>query len=199
MPSPTEPLPPPQSGTIAPVATPGAATLRRGTALRTRIALYAAAATVLFVVERALPNPVPWVRLGLANVVTLVALLEHGAGPAAAVVALRLLLGGFFTGGLFGPQFALAVAGATASWFIMTAGVWFGGRYWSPLGLSLLGASAHAVAQIAIAGPLVAGGASLWALLPLFLGLSIATGIVTGLAADALLRRLDVARGVPGP
>jgi heptaprenyl diphosphate synthase len=196
MPSPIDPPPEPRPAAASPAS---AAAVRRSTSLRTRIALYAAAATVLFVVERALPNPVPWVRLGLANVVTLVALLEHGAAPAAAVVALRLLLGGFFTGGLFGPQFALAVCGATASWFVMTAGARLGARYWSPLGLSLLGASAHAVAQIAAAGWLVAGGASLWALLPLFLGLSIATGLVTGLAADALLRRLDVARALPGP
>jgi len=199
MPSPTERPRRRRSGTASSAAPAPADELRRSTALRTRIALYAAAATVLFVAERALPNPVPWVRLGLANVVTLVALLEHGAAPAAAVVALRLLLGGFLTGGLFGPQFALAVCGATASWFIMAAGAWLGGRYWSPLGLSLLGASAHAVAQLAVAGPLVAGGASLWALLPLFLGLSTATGLVTGVAADALLRRLDVARAVPGP
>jgi len=60
-----------------------------GTALRARLALYAAAAALLFVLERALPNPVPWVRLGLPNVVTLIVLLEHGARAASLVLVMR--------------------------------------------------------------------------------------------------------------
>src|SRR5262249_37832983 len=94
---------------------------RRGADVRARIALYAAAATVLFVLERLLPNPLPWVRLGLANAVTLLALCELGARPAAAVVALRVGLGSLFAGTLFGPQFALSASGAVASWAAMAA------------------------------------------------------------------------------
>ena len=57
------------------------------TALRTRIALWAAAGALLFILERLIPNPVPWVRLGLANIVTLLALVEHTFGvPASHVV-----------------------------------------------------------------------------------------------------------------
>jgi heptaprenyl diphosphate synthase len=164
----------------------------RAARLRTRIALYAAAATVLFILERALPNPVPWLRLGLANAVTLVALVEHGPAPAAAVVAIRLVLGGFFTGGLFGPQFVLAASGAVASFAVMAVAA--RARLWSPLGLSLWGAVAHAVAQLAAASRVLAGGSGIWALLPLFLALAIATGTVTGFAADLVLRRLDAAR-----
>jgi heptaprenyl diphosphate synthase len=165
--------------------------MRRATTLRTRIALYAACATVLFVLERALPNPVPWLRLGLANAVTLVVLLEHGMAPAAAVVGVRLVLGGFFAASLFGPQFVLAASGATASWLVMSIAA--RARLWSPLGLSLLGASAHALAQLAAASWVFGGGLGLWTLLPLFLTLAIVTGTVTGFAADLLLRRLDVA------
>src|SRR5262245_18913169 len=107
---------------------------RARTALRTRVALYAAAATVLFVVERWLPNPVPWVRLGLANVVTLVVLLEHGFTAAGCVVLLRLVLGSFFAASLFGPQFVLSASGATASWLAMGGAARFGRRWLSPLG-----------------------------------------------------------------
>jgi uncharacterized membrane protein len=162
--------------------------------LRARLALYAAAAALLFILERLIPNPLPWVRLGLANIVTLVVLLEHGAGAALAVLVLRLLLGGFFAGTLFGPQFALAVAGGTASWAAMALGARFGYRLWSAIGLSLLGAAAHGLTSLAAAEALFARTGALWALAPLFLGIAIATGLVTGVVAEALLRRLDLAR-----
>jgi heptaprenyl diphosphate synthase len=164
------------------------------TALRARLALYAAAAALLFVLERLIPNPLPWVRLGLANIVTLVVLLEHGAAAALAVLVLRLLLGGFFAGTFFGPQFVLAACGGVASWLFMSAGERVGRRVWSAIGLSLLGASAHALASLAAAEALFARSGALWALSPLFLGLAIVTGLVTGIVAEAVLRRLDLAR-----
>lgn len=165
--------------------------------LRAEVALWSAAAVLLFLLERLIPNPIPWVRLGLANVVTLVVLLRHGPGAASAVLALRLLLGAFFGGGLFGPQFLLAVAGGTASLLTMSAAAAAAGRYLSPLGLSVLGAAAHAVAQLGVVGSWFAGRHESLSLLPLFLGLSLATGLLTGLAADVVLWRLDLARG-PG-
>jgi len=169
-----------------------------GTALRARIALYATAAALLFVLERLLPNPIPWVRLGLANVVTLVVLVEHGPAAALAVLGVRLLLGALFTGTLFGPQFLLAATGGAASWLVMAAGVRWGARLWSPFGVSLLGASAHATTQLAVANALFASSGQLWVLLPMFLGLAIATGAVTGLVASAVLGRLALARA-PSP
>jgi len=168
-----------------------------GTALRARLALYAAAAALLFLVERAIPNPLPWVRLGLANIVTLVVLLEHGAGAALAVLALRLLLTGLFAATFFGPQFLLSVGGGVASWAVMALAARWGRRIWSPLGLSLLGATAHAGMQLVIVRWLFAPAGAVVALVPLFLALSIVTGLVTGICAEAVLRRLDVAREPP--
>jgi heptaprenyl diphosphate synthase len=165
-----------------------------GAALRARLALYATAATLLFVLERLLPNPVPWVRLGLANIVTLVVLLEHGALPALAVVGLRLVLGAFFAGTLFGPQFLLSGCGAVASWAVMGAAARWGARLWSPIGVSLLGSTAHAVTQLAVANALFATAGALWVLLPFFLGLAIVTGSVTGVLASAVVARLVLAR-----
>jgi len=67
----------------------------------------------------------------------------------------------------------------------------------SPFGISLLGAAAHATAQLG-ALALWFGGAGILAFLPLFGGLSLVTGAVTGLIADALLARLAHAReGAP--
>lgn len=161
-----------------------------------RIALYAAAATLLFVLERLLPNPVPFVRLGLANVVTLIVLLAHGWRAATWVLVLRLLLGGFFAGTLLGPQFLLAVAGSTASLAVMGTGAWLGARIWSPLGLSLLGAATHAVAQLVVVAMLFGAGSGVFLFLPLFLAMAVVTGACTGIVADVVLARLELATRV---
>ena len=172
---------------------------REGLVLRARLSLYAAAAALLFVLERLIPTPLPWVRLGLANVVTLLVLLQHGGRAAAAVLGLRLLLGGFFAGTLFGPQFALSSAGGVASFAVMFVAARVGSRLLSPLGISLLGAAAHAVAQLVVVGIWFAGRSEILALLPLFLAIALVTGATTGLAADALLSRLVLARALrPG-
>jgi heptaprenyl diphosphate synthase len=167
---------------------------REGLVLRARLALYAAAAALLFVLERLVPTPLPWVRLGLPNVVTLLVLLQHGGRAAAVVLGLRLVLGGFFAGTLFGPQFALSSAGGVASFAVMLVAARLGSPQLSPLGLSLLGAAAHAVAQLGVVGVWFAGRSEILSLLPLFLAIALVTGSITGLAADALLARLDLAR-----
>jgi len=158
---------------------------------RTRIALFAAVAVLLFVIERLLPNPLPWVRLGLANAVTLVVLWQFGVAAAATVVALRLVLGGLFAASLLGPQFWLAASGATASFVVMAVALRLGWRWWSPLGISVCGSVAHACAQLLVVAVLFDAGMGVLAFLPVFLFVSLLTGIITGILADTLLARLE--------
>ena len=165
----------------------------RGMQLYVRVALYAAAATLLFLVERLLPNPVPWVRLGLANVVTLFVLLVHGTRAAAGVLLLRLLLGGFFSGVLFGPQFLLAAAGGVASLAVMSIALRLGGGALSALGISALGSCAHACAQILVVAVVFAAGSGIWTMLPLFLVLALSTGVVIGVLTQVLVTRTQAA------
>lgn len=164
---------------------------------RARLALYAAAATLLFVIERWVPTPLPWVRLGLANVVTVFVLIRHGARAALAVVGLRLGLGGFFAGTLFGPQFLLAGAGALASLAVMAAAWRLGRTACSALGISVLGAAAHATAQLCVVAAVFDAGRGVFVLLPVFLGISLCTGAAIGLVADLLLRRLHAGGAAP--
>ncbi len=169
----------------------------RGIRLYVRVALYAAAATLLFLVERLLPNPFPWVRLGLANVVTLFVLLVHGVRAASVVLALRLLLGGFFAGTLFGPQFLLAASGGVASLLVMSLALQCSRGALSALGISALGASVHAAAQVVVVAMLFGAGAGMLAVLPLFLGLALVTGSIIGVVADVVVARLETATAHP--
>jgi heptaprenyl diphosphate synthase len=66
----------------------------------TTAALLAAVALIIFVVEAQIPTltPVPGIKLGLSNIVTLFALYSIGPWFALAVLAVRILLGGLITG-----------------------------------------------------------------------------------------------------
>ena len=57
--------------------------------------------------------PLPGVKLGLANIVTVFALYELGAVPALTILAARCLLGGLFAGNLSALLFSL-LGGFTA-------------------------------------------------------------------------------------
>ena len=178
----------------APLTDNSALPAGQATRQRARIALFAAAALLLFLLERLLPNPLPWVRLGLANAVTLVVLWEYGAVSATVVVVLRLLLGGLFAASLLGPQFWLAVSGALGSLCVMIVATRLGRSLWSPLGVSVLGSVAHGAAQLLAVAWLFGAGRGVLSFLPLFLGVSLVTGVITGSIADALLARMEIAR-----
>jgi heptaprenyl diphosphate synthase len=78
-----------------------------GTFERTRrlafLALLTAFAVALHTVEAGLPNPTPWLRLGLANIITLLTLVIYGFRDGMTVCVLRIFIGSIITTGLFGP------------------------------------------------------------------------------------------------
>jgi heptaprenyl diphosphate synthase len=80
-----------------------------------RIARYAAAAIALSVVEAAIPMPLPGVKPGLANIITLVVLARYGWRDAVWVSLLRVVAGSLLLGQFLAPGFFLSLAGALAS------------------------------------------------------------------------------------
>ena len=91
----------------------------------TAAALLTALAMILGLVERMLPLemiiPLPGIKLGLANVVTLVALYRMGAPEAALILGARCLLSALFSGSMTGLAFSLT-GGATALAAMAAAG-----------------------------------------------------------------------------
>lgn len=156
----------------------------------TRLSLLVAAGLMLNLIERQLPPPapVPGVRLGLANVATLVALALDGPGGAFLVWAVRFLLASLLGGGLFGPAFLVGGAGGLAAWAAMAAVARF--RVFGAAGISAAGAIAHHIGQIAAAAVVTATPAVVF-LLPILLALGVPVGFVTGLAVALVLRRLS--------
>lgn len=154
------------------------------------LALFVAIAVAVHVVETLLPSPIPWLRLGLANVMTLLALLLYDGRAAWSVALLRTFLGALLLGRLFGPGFWLALAGTLVATSVMIVLSRIGGRRFGPVGLSAAGAAGHALGQILVARLLIVQHAALWQVLPVLALFATVSGVLTGWIAAALLERL---------
>ena len=156
-----------------------------------------ALALALHLLESQIPSPLPWVRPGLANLMTLVAILTLGWRAGLLVTVLRVCIGSLLLGGFLGPTFLLSLAGGLASvaaMALMARGAW---RLWSPLAVSATGALAHGAAQVLVLTALLLRAADLPRLLPWVLVPSLVAGIATGLLANlVLLRWQDYFRAV---
>jgi heptaprenyl diphosphate synthase len=154
-----------------------------------RLGVLVAVATTLQIAESSIPKPVPWLRLGLANGVTLLALVRLGARASLAVTACRVLLGGLAFGSLGGPSFLLSACGSLAAWAVMVA-AWRFSPPLSLLGVSVLGSGAHVAGQLlALARAFELGGGVL-ALAPWLTASAVPLGLVTGAVIRAVHARL---------
>lgn len=155
------------------------------------LGLFVAVASVLHAVEAwlPLPVPVPGVKLGLANIVSLVVIELYGWRAALAVSVARVVLGSLLGGAFLGPSFALGLSGAAASTLAMA----YAHARWRPalslVGVSVLGAAVHNLVQISVAALLVASASILW-YLPYLVLFALPTGLATGFTAAYFLARL---------
>lgn len=161
----------------------------------TRNAILLSVALVLSLVERWIPLhlliPVPGLKLGLANIVTLFALLRLKPVDALMIIVLRSLI----MGGIMGPMtLLLSLSGGLLAFFVMWPLIRWEGRAISVIGLSVAGAAAHNIGQVAMAGLILQEPLLLLTYLPPLLLTSLGTGTLTGFAARPVInrfRRLD--------
>ncbi|KAB7624467.1 Gx transporter family protein [Alkalilimnicola sp. S0819] len=154
-----------------------------------RIAWLAALAIVIHVAESALPSPVPGIKPGLANIITVVVLLRFGWRAAAWVAVLRVLAGGLILGTFLSPTFILSLGGALAAVLALGLAARLPGI--GAVGCSVLASMAHMGTQFLLAWQLFIPHPALLKLLPVLLSAALAFGIVNGLLAAAILRRLS--------
>lgn len=155
-----------------------------------QFALYAALAVSIHLVEAGLPSPVPGIKPGLANVVTLVVLLRHGLAAAAWVTLLRVVAGSLLLGTFLGPTFMLSFAGASGALGALAIAHRTVPRFLGPVGYAVPAAMCHIAAQLAVARWLFIPHPGLWKLAPVLLGFATLTGIATGIITAAILARL---------
>mgnify|MGYP001122416561 CR=1 FL=1 len=155
----------------------------------TLCALLTALALALSYLENLFPLslaiPIPGVKLGLANIVTVFALYALGPGEALLILLARCFLGALFAGNMNALIFSL-LGGLCA----MTAMVLLSRRRGLSLyGVSIGGAAAHNCGQIAAAMLSLGSSAPLY-YLPVLLLVSLLTGGLTGLASACLFQGL---------
>ncbi len=157
-----------------------------------RCGVLIAVALVLSLVEKMIPIqalvPVPGIKLGLANVVTVFALTRLSLRETCAIVLVRVTLASVFMGSVTGFLFSLF--GGLLSMLVMKLLLFGLGRCFSLMGISVAGAAAHNIGQIA-AAVLVLGTVHVIGYLPFLLLVSIPMGIVTGMVCAIVLGHLE--------
>ena len=155
------------------------------------LSLLLAMATALHVLEGLFPIPLPFpgVKLGLANIVTLLVLYLYDLRAAMTVAIARVFLGSLLGGTFLAPAFFLGLTGAVISTLMMALLVKKTSCF-SPLGISLCGAVGHNLGQLLMASFLLQNQA-LFFYLPILLFSAIPTGLVTGYLLQGLLERLE--------
>ena len=155
------------------------------------IAGFAALAITIHLLESALPSPVPGIKPGLANLVTLYVLIRHGWALALNVSLIRVIAGSLLLGSFLSPTFAMSLSGAILSLGVLWLAWHCPGRPFGPVGLSILAAMAHISAQVVTAYLLFIPHTSLFALLPILLTAALISGTLGGILVSKILERTN--------
>ena len=158
-----------------------------------RGALLVAAALALSYMERFIPLnlvvPLPGVKLGLANIVTMFALYFLSPKQGFCILVIRCVLGSVFGGGLSG--LAMSLTGGILAYGTMALARKI--PVFSVYGVSILGAAAHNVGQVLAAG-LLMGSVYTLVYLPFLLLTGLVMGMITGTISSFTFRALGHAK-----
>lgn len=153
----------------------------------TRLALLTALALIIFIVELHFPNiiPLPGVKLGLANIITVYAVYKYSPKEVTLIVAARLVLGAFFGGNISALMYSGAGAALCLSGMLLIKKVIPYRYIWLS---SVVGAILHNTGQIIVA-VLVVGSFSVVSYYPILIISGGIAGAFTGICAQLLLKR----------
>ena len=155
----------------------------------TELAMLTAVALIIFVVELQIPNPfpIPGVKLGLANIITVFAVYRYRAGEVFLIVIIRILLGSIFSGNMMSLMYSIAGG------MLCLAGMLLLKRLISPKYIwicSVFGAVFHNIGQIVIACLIAGWGMMLY--LPFLMVSGCLAGAFTGGCTQLILKRLNL-------
>ncbi len=156
-----------------------------------RIAKLTALAIGLHLAESVFPSPLPGIKPGVANIVTLYVLYRFGFATAAWVSLLRVFAGSFLLGNFLSPTFVLSLSGAVFS----LAALWFAfklpHRYFSAITLSILAAFAHIGGQLLVVRFWLIPHAGVSYLIPVFACAALVFGLVNGFVSAYLITLVE--------
>ena len=153
--------------------------------------LFIAIATILFSVESLIPIPMPWFRIGLANIITLLVLIWWGFRYASVVLILRILIGSMLIGKLFQPAFFLSLTGGISSLLAMSLAFRLYPKYLGLIGVSVMGAVSHNLAQIILTYFIYIRHSNIFSFIPFYILAAIVTGCFIGSVVILTHQKLD--------
>ncbi len=154
-----------------------------------RIAKLAALAIGLHLIEAVVPSPLPGVKPGIANIVTLYILYRFDFATAAWVSFLRVFASSLLFGNFLSPTFVLSLSGAMMSLVALYFVQHLPRRYFGPVSLSILDAFAHMLAQLLLVRFWLIPHAGVAYLMPIFMLAALFFGLINGVVTNILLKR----------
>lgn len=153
----------------------------------TQMATLTAIALTIFMIEAQIPPlvPIPGIKLGLANIVSVFAVFAMGPKEAASILFARIFLGAVFAGNFSTILYSGAGGLCAIAVTIGLRKILSVQQLWVAGALSAIG---HSIGQMAMAIAVTATP-SLAAYLPIMIVCSVITGVFTGLCAQLLLNR----------
>ena len=147
--------------------------------------------------ETIIPKPFPWIKLGIANIATLLALEKFGEKMAIEVTILRIFIQGVMLGTLLSPGFIISFF----SGIVSISGMIFLYRFRESLSLisiSLVSGFLHNLTQLIVVYILMFRNVditnrAILAFILIFLGIGALSGIITGYIAEKIqIRKVNI-------
>ena len=158
----------------------------------TQISLLTSIALIIFIVELRIPNlvPIPGVKLGLANIVTVYAMYHYSAKETLMIVFVRILLGSIFGGNISAIMYSLSGALLCFCGMLILKQIIDEKYIWI---CSVIGAVLHNTGQIA-AAILIMKTTVVLSYFPFLIVSGCIAGAFTGMCAQILISRVDFNR-----
>lgn len=163
---------------------------------RDLVPLFAAFCLFLSTVEYVIPKPLPFMRLGIANLPLLLGVRVFSPRQYALLVLAKILGMGLVSGTLFSYVFLFSFAGSAASGLVMYSTKRLLGNHIGYTGVSVLGAAASNAVQILLAAVFVFGHSAILTAPPFLLS-GLVTGIAMGLYAEQFEEKSRWFAGLP--
>lgn len=156
-----------------------------------RIILLSAYAIGLHSIDNMLPTPLPWLRLGISNIISLLTLLLYGFKPALTVTLIRIIVSSIISGTFLGPAFVLSFGAGLIS--VSSMGFFFNflPNLFSPTGISIIGALFHNITQLILAYFIFIHNIEVLMLIsPIIILLGTLTGTLNGIISNIIFLNL---------
>lgn len=154
----------------------------------TELAMLTATALIIFIIELQIPNPIPipGVKLGLANIITVYAVYHYRAGEVLLLVFVRIFLGALFSGYFSTILYSLAGSALCLLGMLLLEKVIDEKYLWLS---SVFGAVLHNLGQITAAF-LITATPGVFVYVPFLLVSGCLSGAFTGVCAQLILHRI---------